>query len=88
MPRGCRKSSKEKLLDKRGEIREAIQQYKQAILTLEDEEQCIEESLRQLELQEIASLLEQNNLTPSGLKEMIQRYQAETFEEHVLEQGA
>lgn len=82
MPRGARKSPKEKLQLKLEEVVQAIEQYEQAVLTLKGQKREIEEELAQLELREVLELMKEKELSTEELRDMILDYQPQ------LEQGA
>lgn len=74
MPRGVRKSSKEKLLGKQQEILESISEYKAAIKELEQQINDIDDELTKLQLMEISNIMDDNNLSADELKSMIEEY--------------
>lgn len=82
MPRGARKSPKEKLQQKLEDVVQAIAQYEQAVQTLKDQKKEIEEDLAQLELKEVLELMKEKELSTEELRDMILDYQPQ------LEQGA
>lgn len=82
MPRGARKSPKEKLQLKLDEITAAIKQYEQATMALEEQKRELEEELAQLELKEMLGLMREKDLTIEDIKDIIERYQLQR------EQGA
>lgn len=82
MPRGARKSPKEKLQQKLEDVVQAIVQYEQALRTLKDQKTEIEEELAQLELKEVLELMKEKNLSTEEIRDMILDYQP------VMEQGA
>lgn len=82
MPRGMRKSPKEKLQLKLEEITASIDQYQQAIVTLEQEKKGLEEELQMLELKQVLELMREKNLTTETMKNLIVEYQPQ------MEQGA
>lgn len=82
MPRGARKSPKEKLQQKLEDVVQAIGQYEQALRTLKDQKTEIEEELAQLELKEVLELMKEKNLSTEEIRDMILDYQP------VMEQGA
>lgn len=82
MPRGMRKSPKEKLQLKLEEITAAIDQYQQDIAALEQEKKGLEEELQMLELKQVLELMREKNLTTETMKDLIVEYQPQ------MEQGA
>lgn len=82
MPRGARKSPKEKLQLKLEEVVQAIAQYDQALQTLKEQKKELEEELAQLELKEVLELMKEKNLSTEEIRDMILDYQPQ------LEQGA
>lgn len=82
MPRGARKSPKEKLQQKLEDVVQAIGQYELALRTLKDQKTEIEEELAQLELKEVLELMKEKNLSTEEIRDMILDYQP------VMEQGA
>ncbi len=82
MPRGARKSPKEKLQQKLEDVVQAIAQYEQAVQTLKDQKREIEEELAQLELKEVLELMKEKELSTEELRDMILDYQPQ------MEQGA
>lgn len=82
MPRGARKSPKEKLQQKLDEVMAAIDQYRKATETLEEQKKGLEEELAQLELKEVLELMKEKNLSTEEIKDIIEDYQPQ------MEQGA
>lgn len=82
MPRGARKSPKEKLESKLYEVEATMEQYQRAIATLEEQKKELAEELEQLEVKQVLELMKEKNLTTEAMKDLIEDYQAQ------MEQGA
>lgn len=81
MPRGPRKSQKEKLQEQLSEVISSIKQYEDAILTMKEQKKNLEAELKAMEVGELVDLMSKNDLTIDEMKLLIQNY-------HVEEQSA
>lgn len=77
MPRGMRKSPKEKLQEQLEETAAAIGQYEAAIAAMKEKKQELEDEIRLLEVKELADLMEENHLTTEMMKQVIEHYISE-----------
>ncbi|SEU07891.1 hypothetical protein SAMN05443270_2984 [Lacrimispora sphenoides] len=71
MPRGVRKSPLEKLQEELKSTQDSIEQYKAAIKTLQEREKQIQEGIKVEQLKDLSTVLEENNITISALKDLI-----------------
>ena len=71
MPRGVRKSSLEKLQEELKNTQDSIDQYKASIKTLQEREKQIQEEIKVEQLKDLSSVLEENNISISELKDLI-----------------
>ncbi len=73
MARGVRKTPTERLNEELIKTREEIQSHKNAIKTLEEKQKQIEEQLKLEELRELSTVLEDNSISITELKELISK---------------
>jgi uncharacterized protein YlxW (UPF0749 family) len=71
MPRGVRKSPLVKLRDELKDTQDSIEQYKAAIKTLQEREKQIQEEIKVEQLKDLSTVLEENNMSISELKDLI-----------------
>jgi uncharacterized protein YlxW (UPF0749 family) len=71
MPRGVRKSPLVKLRDELKDTQDSIEQYKAAIKTLQEKEKQIQEEIKLEEFKEVSTILEEQNMSLSELKELL-----------------
>ncbi len=71
MPRGVRKSPLEKLQEELKNTQDSIEQYKASIKTLQEREKQIQEEIKVEQLKDLSSVLEENNMSISELKDLI-----------------
>lgn len=71
MPRGVRKSPLEKLQEELKNTQDSIEQYKTAIKTLQEREKQIQEEIKLEQLKDLSTVLEENNMSISELKDLI-----------------
>jgi len=71
MPRGVRKSPLEKLQEELKNTQDSIEQYKTAIKTLQEREKQIQEEIKVEQLKDLSTVLEENNMSISDLKDLI-----------------
>ena len=71
MPRGVRKSPLEKLQEELKNTQDSIEQYKAAIKTLQEREKQIQEEIKVEQLKDLSTVLEENNMSISDLKDLI-----------------
>lgn len=71
MPRGVRKSPLEKLQEELKNTQDSIEQYKVSIKTLQEREKQIQEEIKVEQLKDLSSVLEENNMSISELKDLI-----------------
>jgi len=81
MPRGQRRSKKEKLIDKLNEVRESIKQYESAIMTLRENESEIIDELEREELNELLETMRKRNLTTEDIVNLIEDKYSEDSEQ-------
>jgi len=81
MPRGQRRSKKEKLIDKLNEVRESIKQYESAIMTLRENESEIIDELEREELNELLETMRKMNLTTEDIVNLIEEKYSEDSEQ-------
>jgi len=81
MPRGQRRSKKEKLIDKLNEVRESIKQYESAIMTLRENESEIIDELEREELNELLETMRKRNLTTEDIVNLIEEKYSEDSEQ-------
>jgi len=81
MPRGQRRSKKEKLIDKLNEVRESIKQYESAIMTLRENESEIVDELEREELSELLETMRKRNLTTEDIVNLIDEKYSEDSEQ-------
>lgn len=73
MARGVRKTPTERLNEELIKTKEEIQSHKNAIKTLEEKQKQIEEQLKLEELRELSTVLEDNSISITELKELISK---------------
>lgn len=71
MAKGVRKTRKEKLNQELVKTQEAIQGHKNAIKTLEEKLKSIQEEIKFEEVKELSTVLEDNHISITELKELI-----------------
>lgn len=71
MPRGVRKSPLVKLRDELKDTQDSIEQYKASIKTLQEKEKQIQDEIKLEEFKEVSSILEEQNMSLSELKELL-----------------
>lgn len=71
MARGVRKTQTEKLSEELAKTKDEIVSHKSAIRSLEEKCKQLEEELKMEELKELSSVLEDNNISISELRELI-----------------
>jgi len=81
MPRGQRRSKKEKLIDKLNEVRESIKQYESAVMTLRENESEIIDELEREELNELLETMRKMNLTTEDIVNLIEEKYSEDSEQ-------
>jgi len=81
MPRGQRRSKKEKLADKLNEVRESIKQYESAVMTLRENESEIIDELEREELNELLETMRKMNLTTEDIVNLIEEKYSEDSEQ-------
>lgn len=81
MARGVRKTPREKLEEKLTDVRNSINQYKECLKTLENQEKELTQELEQEELRELSSFLKECSVSAEEVKQMVLEYTS-------MEQGA
>ena len=71
MPRGARKSPKEKLQEKLISVEEAICQYTACLDKLKAERKELEAELEGLEIAELSAMLKEKNLSIGQVRELV-----------------
>ncbi len=71
MARGVRKSPLEKLRQELKDTQDSIEQYKAAIKTLQEKGKQIQEEMKLEEFKEVSTILEEQNMSLSELKELL-----------------
>ncbi len=84
MERRPRRSKREKLEEELQKTVEAIEQYTEAISTMEEKKQSLLEAIEQEHIREVTRLLKEKNLSVEQLKSII----GDVEQENELKQGA
>lgn len=84
MERRHRRTKREKMEDELRKTEEAIEQYKEAIATMEERRQALMEELESEHVREVTRLLKEKNLSVEQLKDLLGGMTSEDF----VEQGA
>lgn len=71
MPRGVRKSELEKLKEELVNVQEAIQQYKEALTTMQEKEKNLQALICQEEFKTVKAMLDEREMSLDDLKNLL-----------------
>ena len=71
MPRGVRKSELEKLKEELVNVQEAIQQYKEALTTMQEKEKNLQALICQEEFKAVKAMLDEREMSLDDLKNLL-----------------
>lgn len=81
MARGVRKTAREKLEQKLADVRASMEQYRECLKDLENQEKELSEELEREDLRELSTLLKECSMSADDVKQMVMEYSG-------MEQGA
>lgn len=71
MPRGARKSPKEKIHERMNDVNEAIERYSDCLENLKREKKELEAEMERLEIAELSAMLKEKKLSVNEVRELV-----------------